>query len=129
MWMKACDRAKLPRADRGYALFRRQKNIKNDNVGKKLVTAAQLGTIDIFSDDAVGQILEVLDKRWKTFIRLKRDDEEDIDQNFDKFEECYAGLMKVGRNINNESLAFWLMESVGLRDKLSQLVITGIDEE
>ena len=53
MWMKACDRAKLPRADRGYALFRRQKDIKKDNVGNKLVTAAQLGTIDIFSDDAV----------------------------------------------------------------------------
>ena len=40
MWMKACDRAKLPRADRGYALFQRLKDIKKDNVGNKLVTAA-----------------------------------------------------------------------------------------
>ena len=54
MWMKACDRAKLPRADRGYALFQRLKDIKKDNVGNKLVTAAQLGTIDVFSEDAVG---------------------------------------------------------------------------
>ena len=63
--MKACDRAKLSRADRGYALFQRLKDIKNDNVGNKLVTAAQLGTVDVFNEDAVRQILEVLDKRFK----------------------------------------------------------------
>ena len=92
MWVKACDRTKLPRADRGNALFQRLKDIKKDNVGNKLVTAAQLGDIDVFSEDAVAQILEVIDKRfkrdqlvlkekaWKTFIRLKREDEEDIDQ-------------------------------------------------
>ena len=125
MWMKACDRAKLPRADRGYALFQRLKDIKKDNVGNKLVTAAQLGTIDVFSEDAVGQILEVLDERfkrdqlalkkkaWKTFIKLKREDEEDIDQYIDKFEECYADLMKVGRDLDDETLALQLMESAG----------------
>ena len=65
MWMKACDRAKLPRAGRGYALFQRLKDIKKDDAGNKLATAAQLGTIDLFSEDAVGQILEVLDKRFQ----------------------------------------------------------------
>ena len=106
-----------------------------------IVTAAQLGTIDVFSEDTVGQILEVSDKRFKrdqlalkkkaskTFIRLKREDEEDIDQYIDKFEECYADLMKVGRDLDDETLALQLMESAGLRDELSQLVITGIDEE
>ena len=59
MWMKASDRAKLSRADRGYALFQRLKDIKKDNVGNKLVIAAQLGTIDVFSENAVLQILEV----------------------------------------------------------------------
>ena len=39
------------------------KDIKKNNVGNKLVTAAQLGTIGFFSEDAVGQILEVLDNR------------------------------------------------------------------
>ena len=137
--MKACDRAKLPRADRGYVLFQRLKDIKNDSVGNKLVTAAQLGTIDVFSEDAVRQILEVLGKRfkrdqlalkkkaWKTFIRLKREDGEDIDQYIDKFEECYADLMKVGRDLDDKTLALQLMESAGLRVELSQLVITGID--
>ena len=94
-----------------------------------------------FSEDAVGQILEVLDKRfkrdqialkkkaWKTFIRLKREDEEDIDQYTDKFEECYADLMKVRRDLDDENPALQLMESAGLMDELSQLVIKGIDEE
>ena len=68
-------------------------------------------------------------KAWKTFIRLKREDEEDIDQYIDKFEECYADLMKVGRDLDDETLALQLMESAGLKDELSQLVITGIDEE
>ena len=68
-------------------------------------------------------------KAWKTFIRLKREDEEDIDQHIDKFEECYADLMKEGRDLDDETPALQLMESAGLRDELSQLVITGIDEE
>ena len=59
MWTKACDRVKLPSADRGYALFQRLKDIKKDNVGNKLVTVAQLGTIDVFSEDAIEKILEV----------------------------------------------------------------------
>ena len=66
---------------------------------------------------------------WKTFTRLKREEEEDIDQYIDKSEECFADLMKVGRDLNDESLAFQLMESAGLRDELSQLVIIGIDAE
>ena len=85
--------------------------------------------------------MEVLDKRfkrdqlalkkkaWKAFIRLKREDEEDINQYIDKFEECYADLTKVGRDLDDETQSLQLMESAGLRDVLSQLVITGIDEE
>ena len=95
----------------------------------------------LFSEDAVGQILEVLDKRvkrdqfalkkkaWKTYIRLKREEEEDIDQYIDKFEECCADLMKVERDLDDEALALRLMESAGQRDELSQLVIIDIDEE
>ena len=58
VWIKACDRAKLLRADRGYALFQRMKDIKKNNVGNKLVTAAQLGTINVFSDMQ-------LERSWK----------------------------------------------------------------
>ena len=106
-----------------------------------MFTVAQLVTIDVFSEDAVGQILEVIDKRfkrdqlvlkkkaWKAFIGLKREDEEDIDQYIDKFEECYADLIKVGRDLDDETLALQLMDSAGIRDELSQLVITAIHEE
>ena len=62
--MKACDGVKLPRADRGYALFQRLKDIKKDNVGNKLVTASQLGNIDLFTEDTVEQIFEVLDNKF-----------------------------------------------------------------
>ena len=37
--------------------------------------------------------------------------------------------MKVGRDLDDETLALQLMESARLKDELSQLVITGIDEE
>ena len=37
--------------------------------------------------------------------------------------------MKVGRDLDDETLALQLMESAWLRDELSQLVITGTDEE
>ena len=37
--------------------------------------------------------------------------------------------MKVERDLDDETLALQLMESAGLRDELSQLMITGIDEE
>ena len=37
--------------------------------------------------------------------------------------------MIVGRDLDDETLALQLMESAGLRDELSQWVITGIDEE
>ena len=37
--------------------------------------------------------------------------------------------MKVGRDLDDETLALRLMKSAGLREELSQLVITGIDEE
>ena len=60
---------------------------------------------------------------------MNREDEEDIDQYIDKFEECFADLMKVGRDLDDQTLALQLMESAGLRDELNQWVITRIDEE
>ena len=53
--------------------------------------------------------LALRQKAWKTFIRLKRKDEEDIDQYIEKFVECYADLMKVGRDLDDDPLALQLM--------------------
>ena len=38
-------------------------------------------------------------------IRLKREGEEDIDQYIDKSEECYVDVMKVGRDLDDETLS------------------------
>ena len=42
MWCTASVRAKLAKADRGYLLFQTLKDIQKDNIGNKLITAAQL---------------------------------------------------------------------------------------
>ena len=42
MWCTASERAKLAKADRGYVLFQTLKDIQKDNIGSKLITAAQL---------------------------------------------------------------------------------------
>jgi len=65
MWSMAWGKAKLPKSDRGYILFQSLKDIQKDNIGNKLITEAQLGTINVFQDDCVEKILEVLDKRFK----------------------------------------------------------------
>ena len=46
-------------------MFAKLKDINKDSLGAKPVTAAQLGRIDVFSDNGVQQILEVLDERYK----------------------------------------------------------------
>ena len=83
MWCTVWERAKLSKADRGYVLFQTLKDIQKDNIGSKLITAAQLGIIDVFDEQCVEQILAVLDKRfkeddlalkkkaWNTFINLR----------------------------------------------------------
>ena len=65
MWSTAWEKAKLAKGDRGYMLFQTLKDIRKDNIGNKLITEAQLGKIDVFSDNCVEQILAVLDKRFK----------------------------------------------------------------
>ena len=57
LWSQACDKAKLSKSDRGYNLFTSLKDIQKDNIGTKLINAAQLGEIVVFSDECVDQIL------------------------------------------------------------------------
>lgn len=90
-------------------LFAKLKDIKKESLGAKLITAAQLGKIDVFSDDGVQQILKILDERfnedqfalkkkaWHAFIKTKREQGEEIDMYIDNFEENVANLNKLGR--------------------------------
>ena len=122
-------------------LFAKLKDIKKNNLGSKLVTAAQLGKIDVFSDNGVQQVLKTLDERfkedqlvlkkkaWHAFIKTKREQGEEIDKYIDNFEENVANLNKVGRDLDDETLALQLMENASLTDELSQLVLSGIDEK
>ena len=141
MWCTASEREKLSKADRGYVLFQTLKDIQKDNIGSKLITAAQLGIIDVFNEQCVEQILAVLDKRfkedylalkkkaWNTFINLKREKEEEIDEYIDKYDEECANFRKAGRDLDDETYALKLMDSAKLADDLSQLVISGIDDK
>ena len=140
----ACDRAKVAKAakaDRSYLLFAKLKDIKRDGLGAKLITAAQLGKIDVFGDEGVKEILTVLDERfkedqlalkkkaWHSFINTKRNQEDEVDTYIDKYEENVADLRKLGRDLDDETLALQLMENASLSDELSQLVLSGIDEK
>ena len=141
MWSTAWEKAKLAKGDRGYMLFQTLKDIKKDNIGNKLITEAQLGKIDVFSDNCVEQILVVLDKRfkeddlalkkkaWNYFVNLKRETDQDIDEFIDKFDEACSNLRKAGRDLDDETYALQLMESSNLTDDLSHLVISGINDK
>ena len=141
MWSTAWEKAKLAKGDRGYMLFQTLKDIKKDNIGNKLITEAQLGKINVFNDNCVEQILEVLDKRfkeddlalkkkaWNHFVNLKRGTDQDIDEFIDKFDEACSNLRKAGRDLDDETYALQLMESSNLTDDLSHLVISGINDK
>ena len=117
------------------------KDIQTDNIGSKLVTEAQLGKIDVFHDDCVAQILEVLDKHFKEddlalkkkagkkFIKFKRNKDQNIDEYIDSYDEACANLRKAGRDLDDETYALQLIESSNLTEELSQLVISGINDK
>ena len=116
------------------------KDIKRDGLGAKLVTAAQLGRIDVFSDDGVQQILTVLDERfkedqlalkkkaWHAFVNARREIDQEVDKYIDNYEENVANLRKLGRDLDDETLALQLMKNANLTEELGQLVLSGIDE-
>ena len=141
MWSTAWEKAKLAKGDRGYMLFQTLKDIKKDNIGNKLITEAQLGKINLFDDDCIEEILNVLDKRfkeddlalkkkaWNHFVNLKRETGQDIDEFIDKYDEACSNLRKAGRDLDDETYALQLMESSNLTDDLSHLVISGINDK
>ena len=61
--------------------------------------------------------------------QYKQEPEEEVDNYIDKYEENVANLRKLGRDLDEETLALQLMENASLTDELSQLVLTGIDEK
>ena len=114
--------------------------MEKKGVGNMLVSAARVGKIDVFSDDGVTQITEILDERfllddlsvkkkaWQAFISIKRSEVDDIDTFIEKFDRACAELKIAGRDLDNEIYALQLLQSANLTEECSPLVITGIDE-
>ena len=53
LWNQACTLTKVKKAERGYRLYDRLKDITAKNVGEKITIAVQVGKIHIFDDNAV----------------------------------------------------------------------------
>ena len=141
LWDQACTRSKLSKPDRSYSLFAKLKDVDKKGVGSLLVSAAQLGTIDVFGDNGVQEILDVLDTRfkqdqlslkkkaWQSFVSLKRHEDDDVDKFLDNFDQACANLKLSGRDLDDETFALQLLQSANLDEETSKLVVTGIDEE
>ena len=143
LWEKACEKSKVSKADRGYKLYDKLKDITCKSVGDKIVTAARVGDIDLFSDDSVENILKLLDKTfkkddltmlhnsWSSFIRLKRKKDEKMDEYITRYESKVTELKRELKNDNlpEKVYGMQLIDSARLSDKDRQLVLTGIDYE
>ena len=141
LWDKACTRAKLSKAVRSYNLFAKLKDVETKGVGNMLVSAARVGKIDVFSDDGVEQITNILDERfllddlsvkkkaWQAFLSIKKNEVDDIDTFIEKFDRACAELKIAGRDLDDEIYALQLLQSANLNEECSRLVITGIDEK
>ena len=66
LWNRACEIAKLKVSERGYKLYDKLKDISQKNVGEKITLAVQVGEVDVFGDNSVNEILQVLDKSFKS---------------------------------------------------------------
>ena len=141
LWDTACIRAKLSKADRSYNLFAKLKDVEKKGIGNMLVSAARVGTLNVFGDDGVKQITDILDERfllddlsvkkkaWQAFISIKRSGLDDIDTFIEKFDRACAELKIAGRDLDNEIYALQLLQSANLTEECSRLVITGINEK
>ena len=91
LWNQACDMAKIKKAERGYKFYDRLKDVTAKNVGEKITIAVQVGEVNIFQDNAVDEIIAMLDKSfksddltlmhrsWSSFINLKREASDSMD--------------------------------------------------
>ena len=139
LWNQACEMAKVKKAERGYKLYDRLKDITSKNVGEKVTIAVQVGEIDIFSENAVNEIIAVLDKSfksddltlmhrsWSSFINLKRGADESMDSYIDTFERKVSELKRDGIDLPEKVLAMQLLDAANIDAKDAQMVLTGVD--
>ena len=139
LWNRACDMAKLKKSECGYKLYDKLKDISQKNVGEKITLAVQVGEIDVFGDNSVNEILQLLDKSfksddltlmhksWTSFINLRRSTSESMDSYIDQFERRIAELKREGIDLPQKVLAMQLIDAANLEAKDIQMVLTGVD--
>ena len=125
IWKKACERAKLKGGECAYRLYDKLKDVKKQDVGDKVTVAAQIGDVDVFADDGVDKLLEVLDKAfkkddltllhqsWRKYIRNKRSDES-IEAFINTYERNVAALKRDGIVLPDSVLAMQLIDTANL---------------
>ena len=99
----------------------------------------QVGEVDVIGDNSVNEILQVLDKSfksddltlmhksWTSFINLKRSQSESMDSYIDQFERRIAELKREGIDLPQKVLAMQLIDAANLEAKDVQMVLTGVN--
>ena len=125
--------------EKGFVLFSSIPHKDTTGAHERLRLACKNKEITLESDDAVKQILKVLDKvykkddlsltfeTWSTFIRLRRKDTDNMVQYITNYDRKVSELKRDGIELPETVLAFQLLESVCLEKKERQLVLTAVD--
>ena len=139
LWEKACQLSKVKANERGYRLYDQLKDISDHSVGEKILSAIQIGEIDVFGETGVEQILQTLDmcfkaddliqlhSSWRYFINLKKNQGESIDDFIIRYEKSVAELKRDGIVLPEEIYAMQLIDSVNISEKDVNIILTGID--
>ena len=139
LWMKACTKAKLKGADCGYRLYDKLKDIRSKGVGDKVTVGVRTGEVDVFDEDSVPQLIELLDKSfkkddlsmlhqsWTQFIKYKKSRSDSVDEFLNTFASKAAALKRDGVKLPEDVLGLQLLDAANLEDNEVQLVLTAVD--
>ena len=129
----------VDKKEKGFVLFSSIPHKDTTGAHERLRLACKNKEITLESDDAVKQILKVLDKvykkddlsltfeTWSTFIRLRRKDTDNMVQYITNYDRKVSELKRDGIELPETVLASQLLESVCLDKKERQLVLTAVD--
>ena len=139
LWMKACIKAKLKGADCGYRLYDKLKDIRSKGVGDKVTVGVRTGEVDVFDEDSVQQLIELLDKSfkkddlsmlhqsWTQFIQYRKTSSDSVDDFLNKFALKAAALKRDGVKLPEDVLGLQLIDAANLEEHEAQLVLTAVD--
>ena len=125
--------------EKGFVLFSSIPSKDTTGTHERLKLACKNGEIISENEDAVSQILKVLDnickrddlsltfETWSTFIKLRKKDTDSMAQFITNYDRKVNELKRDGIVLPETVLALQLQESVYLERKERQLVLTAVD--